>query len=678
MSPSQNAVELCALLVNETYGELASRIFTILLRRGRLPVSALSQHTRLTPRQLRHGLAVLVQQNLVYHNSDKDTGLTHYEANHDAAYALVRSGKIMEFVQDKYGPLARDVVHNLLLLGHTQISDLEEAYESKGKDKVNGSGSDRPAVNGMNGHAKSNAVSAGQLHTVLFRLFEAGLIERVIADMFRSPSDTYNQLEKDIMRDSYGGSAKGPKQKDELKSRIRDKLQDMRANGRDWKPNGKKRPLNGEHMNGATKRRRLSHGSGAVNGDPVHEDDGFRLDPNLVLRINYEKCTVILRNQQLVEMARIRIGKTTSQVYEELLSMLEAKIPRCRPDPMIDNPQAEDEVDGPSVSTIEVAAALSRSIRVGEGIGRASDDNTEPATSGQSQSSKKRRASEMEADTKGNLGKDEDASDKRSGVTENGKVPGADHDSDGHSDDPFADSPPSKAKRPKVTFQDKPPKSISADDKDNRMMQVKNHLMLLAGDDCHFIKKCGIRGLGEWCVDFESLVKKMQEIELDQLLLENFGELGHRLARMMRKLGKLDEKQLPNLALVKQRDMRTKLAEMQMAGVVDIQEVPKDSSRGNNARTLFLWYFDPDQVSMALLDRIYKSMSRMLQRLEIERRKAHTILELTERSDLRDQSPEDYLTGAQLNELQAIQRKEEQLLGQIGRLDQLVGVFRDY
>jgi DNA-directed RNA polymerase III subunit RPC3 len=209
------------------------------------------------------------------------------------------------------------------------------------------------------------------------------------------------------------------------------------------------------------------------------------------------------------------------------------------------------------------------------------------------------------------------------------------------------------------------------------MLQVKNHLLLLAGDDCHFLRKCGSRGLGEWTVDFEGMTQYLQEVEMDTMLLENFGKVGHRLARMMRKLGKLDEKQLPNLALVKQKDARTKLAEMQMAGVVDIQEVPRDSGR-TTSRTIFLWYFDVERVSTILLDSIYKNMSRCFQRLDIERRRVQDVLALTERTDLLDEKPEKYMDQEQLNTLHEIEDKEESILGHIGRLDELVAIFRDY
>jgi DNA-directed RNA polymerase III subunit RPC3 len=231
-------------------------------------------------------------------------------------------------------------------------------------------------------------------------------------------------------------------------------------------------------------------------------------------------------------------------------------------------------------------------------------------------------------------------------------------------------------KRPRVTFQDRSPNPAEPDERLNHVLQIKNHLMLLAADDCHFLRRCGNRGHGEWTVDFERLVDYLQQSELDFIILENFDVAGHRLARMMRKVGKVDEKQLSSIALMKQKDIRTKLAEMQMAGMVDIQEVPKDSNR-TNARTIFLWYFDAARVSSIILQNVYKTMSRCLQRLEIERRRSDDILSLSERSDVKD-NKEEILKEEHLNQLRVFHGKEDKLLGQLGRLDELVSIFRDY
>jgi DNA-directed RNA polymerase III subunit RPC3 len=225
---------------------------------------------------------VLVQENLVYHNFDEDTRTTNYEANPTAAYMLVRSGKIVEIVESRYGALGADVMGNLFLSGHSTVKQLVSGYESRLTEAEAEAKKDRDGhlTNGVNGQSKPHLNPVAQMHGILTELLETGLIEPLFESMFRSPTDTYNQIEKEILQRDFGGSTKGIKQKDELKAKIQARLQDLRYD-REWKPKGKKRPLNRNHatgLNGASKRRKLFNGGGAVNGDHYFEDDGVRLD----------------------------------------------------------------------------------------------------------------------------------------------------------------------------------------------------------------------------------------------------------------------------------------------------------------------------------------------------------------------------------------------------------------
>jgi DNA-directed RNA polymerase III subunit RPC3 len=116
------------------------------------------------------------------------------------------------------------------------------------------------------------------MHGMLTELLESGLIHPLFGDMFLSPTDTYDKVAKETLKEEYGGNIKGTKQKEELKEKIRERLYALRSE-RAWKSKGKKRALNGNHangVNGASKRRRLSNG--AVNGDHYFEDDGTKLD----------------------------------------------------------------------------------------------------------------------------------------------------------------------------------------------------------------------------------------------------------------------------------------------------------------------------------------------------------------------------------------------------------------
>jgi DNA-directed RNA polymerase III subunit RPC3 len=231
------------------------------------------------------------------------------------------------------------------------------------------------------------------------------------------------------------------------------------------------------------------------------------------------------------------------------------------------------------------------------------------------------------------------------------------------------------SKRQKVTFEDE--MADQEEEHQSRTVQLKNHLQILANDSCRFLTKVSPDGQGEWTVEFEHLSKYLRESELDKMILENYGPSGHRLVRMMRKVGKLEEKMIPNLGMMKQSEIRTKLAEMHMAGLVDIQEVARDAQH-TIARTIFLWYFDEERVTSIYLNRLYKCMTRCFQRLEVEKRGAKDVLTILQRQDVRGRDPEEFLEADSLNKLQTFQFTEDTLLAQIGRLDDLISIFQDY
>jgi DNA-directed RNA polymerase III subunit RPC3 len=224
----------------------------------------------------------------------------------------------MSFVEARHGTLARELVHNLLLLGHTKISDLLHAYEAQKEEQFRlvqlarqeaqrqeEEEAAQPEENGdlngvkelrANGHIPDPVTaSSGQMHTALARLFDAGLVERVVDSMFRSPADIQDELEKELARESSGG-VRTAKQKLEIANRLKHKIRDLRREGTEWRPHTRKRPFNGDHangMNGASKRRRLS--SGAANGESNYDDDGSYLD--VCLRTSLSNLIILLTSR---------------------------------------------------------------------------------------------------------------------------------------------------------------------------------------------------------------------------------------------------------------------------------------------------------------------------------------------------------------------------------------------
>jgi DNA-directed RNA polymerase III subunit RPC3 len=144
----------------------------------------------------------------------------------------------------------------------------------------------------------------------------------------------------------------------------------------------------------------------------------------------------------------------------------------------------------------------------------------------------------------------------------------------------------------------------------------------------------------------------------------------------MEQKGKLEEKHIQKFGFMKMKDIRTKLVELHKAGFAEIQEIPRESSQVA-AKTMFLWHFDLDRVKMIVLERIYKTISRCLQVLKTEKHEERDILAQAERTDIRGHEAE-FLPRERLERLQLIRNKEKKIFTQIGRLDELVAIFKDF
>ena len=553
------------------------RIFAVLLRRGRLPLVDLRRHTKLTPRQLRHGLVVLIQQNLLYHNTQPNTEnpdqpTTYYEANEDAAYFLLRSGRILQIIETRYGKDAKDVVQNLLLLGHAKVGDLVEAYKSKTK-LINGH------TNGtVNGDSEKTSIN---LDGILKRLLDDGFVEPLVKSMFKSPSDTNIEAEKEITKAAgaaaTAGASKAGKAADQLKHDVERNIEKARQQ-RSWKDGNLKR-YNNNIVPASEKRRKLANGRAAAPGPGVFEDDVV-LDRDIVVRVNYERCTVALRSDALAAAADSEFGPIPSQVYGSLLQILEDKIPKCRSK---EEDKDDDDMTGKSVTVSQLSNVLSSNINVSQGIGIVPSEwaKLKPGElPPQATNGKRKRGYESPEDSDGDVVAMDATADRQS-----------------------------------------------------RMSRVKDHLSLISIDRQDLLKRLSNDGLGEFTIHFKEAMAFLREVELDTYIAATFGKVGLRLSHVLRKFGKLDEKQIQKIALMKMGEVRKTLIRMQMAGFADIQEVPKDALRTPN-RMIFLWWFDTERICVQLLDNICKTICRCLEVLEAERYKARDIIALANRSDV--------------------------------------------
>ncbi|KAK7948385.1 RNA polymerase III subunit Rpc82 [Apiospora aurea] len=641
---TKNAAELCVLLIRELYGQLPSRIFEILLSTGRSTVQQLGRISSTGLRNVRHGLAVLVQQNLVYHYTDSDNSRTIYEANHYFAYNIVRNGKILDCTHRNYGEAARRIVHLVMASGHMRVGSIVDAYlKSHGKLANNVNGSSEQTNGHENGHdpfddaaEEESQISGYQVLDDIAHLVAIGILEPLSPKMLQSPEDIKSEVDKDLMK-AYPSGLRG-KQKGEHESRVVNTVREIRNRSQHLKMQLEPTYLYGS----GAKRRKLANGDRTHGFSAANDEDP--IEDGIILRVNYEKCLVELRNQRLCQFVDDNIGYTTAQ------------------------DDSIDPMNPPTVTTIEIFEYLKPSVDVFGGIGKPSADQINVTS-----------AEKVERNPPSGDGDGEEA-----GYGAQASIEEPDNDDDDvdmemanghhlngtHGGGVGEVSGQNGTINTKVSFADKGPT------KAERMQRMRQHLLLLAESGIHFVRHSGTRDQGEWTVDFEILIRQLRFLELDTIIEDTFGREGLRLIKILRAKGKIDDKTLPTMALMQKGDVHMKMVEMELAGFLDVQEVPRDNNRVA-ARTLFLWFFDEHRTLTRTLDNTYKAMVRHLQRLEVEGKKKKNILSIVERTDVQGMEQEK-LSGDAFNEYQQFLDIQSRLLGQVNKLDDLVSVLRDY
>lgn len=382
---------------------------------------------------------------------------------------------------------------------------------------------------------------------------------------------------------------------------------------------------------------------------------------------------MVERNDRLVRLAKSSIGTMTAIVYAKALQTIEPKVRHCREH--VTKPKTSEDLlnDRPNLKMLPQATTdalheiFAGDAALSEFIGRADKHRAKTA---QEDHPKKRRRKEAPL-TNGNTSMVEgqrSSDEYEESEDQAANISGVESDSNlDHGEEDFDPGGSKSRKRKKH--------AVTAELHTSPLQQ---HLLLLANQSCKFLHR--LPPIWEkpeaWSVDYNSLSKHLLITSIFEIANSRFGPLATRLLRILRQKGKLDEKTLTSLALINQKSTRAYLSEMNRAGFIELQEIPKDNNR-QPGRMIFLWFFDEERCRKRLLDETFKAMTRVLQRVNLEKEKSRYTVEKSERTDV--QGREDELLNKEekrvLNEWRA---KEERLLGELGRLDDLVAVLRDF
>ncbi|KAF2746722.1 DNA directed RNA polymeras-like protein III subunit Rpc82 [Sporormia fimetaria CBS 119925] len=648
--------ELCELLVEDVYGELAARVFSVLARHGRQTLSALNKASYLNSRQIKHGLVVLIQQHLVFHSAAVEPEPASYEIDWQQSYALIRYGRCLKQVEERYGAQAANVMSNLITLGHTRVKDLREAYfptrprDGDESDDEGINSSKKSAANGslfVNGHAETNGVapakvngvkrshpdeeeeeahpeeekvigSVAELDSVIYNLMLQGWIMKVEWNQYLGPTDLHAMAGSEAMG---AQPPEGTKAKQLLELGILSRKREIRN---EWttvpKPRTRKRTAADGDISRSNKRQRIGGSDWAPRGDEV-----IVLDDNLAIRVNPEKVTVALRTDTLVRIVRQLIGSVPAKVYETMLRQIETHTSRCYdewadPTPVDPSVESNQEIEsGELVSAREVAKNIDPNIDLFEGL----DPHAIILLTSSYSSS-----TSSEVDAKGVID---------------------------------------------------PPINPFTLDLEAKTRIVDRHIQRLADHPFHFATWHSRAGYSQWHIRWQDLIPSLIQHEIETTVSAgnaSYQKFGVKLLRALKKKGKLDERSMGIVLMMPANEIRSVVNGLTVRGFVQTQEIPRVERR-EAKHSLHLIWFDTQRAREKLLQETYKGMVRALQRLQFEREKVKVLLEKAERSDVVGQE-ERWLGKGELEALRLWKGVERKLLLQVMRMDEVVGVLRDF
>jgi hypothetical protein len=164
-----------------------------------------------------------------------------------------------------------------------------------------------------------------------------------------------------------------------------------------------------------------------------------------------------------------------------------------------------------------------------------------------------------------------------------------------------------------------------------RVGKIEQHLAILCADQREFVVRES--GSSNWRVPFQSLTQKLIQVEVENTITARLGKLPAGVARILNANGVLDVKQIAQLAIVKADQVQMAITPLLHAGYISAQELPRDNSR-TVERSIWAYTFNAVHARARLLDDTFKSMARLLQRLDHERARRRTVLDKAARTDV--------------------------------------------
>ncbi|CEG78332.1 hypothetical protein RMATCC62417_12960 [Rhizopus microsporus] len=204
---------------------------------------------------------------------------------------------------------------------------------------------------------------------------------------------------------------------------------------------------------------------------------------------------------------------------------------------------------------------------------------------------------------------------------------------------------------------------------------IEGYVRLLVADQVGFLTPMDECGTGYYAVNFKKLRSNMKKRLLESYVTERYGKDCCRLVRILLDKDKLTETQLQRISMIPLRDIRRKLEALFIAGIVEIQEIPRFYDKAAN-HSFHLWYVPLEKCYDNLIHDIYRTITNLQQRKTEELQKRDWLLGKLSRSDVA--SNIDLLNEIDKAEVGNMNKVMERIEIAKARLDEMIMVLRDF
>eukprot|EP01134_Creolimax_fragrantissima_P007895 CFRG7895T1 len=120
-------------------------------------------------------------------------------------------------------------------------------------------------------------------------------------------------------------------------------------------------------------------------------------------------------------------------------------------------------------------------------------------------------------------------------------------------------------------------------------------------------------GVSQYIINFTLALEVLQNATIESLMRDRFGTHCERVYRLMREKGKLEQKQIAELAMIDFKDARAQTHKLLTAGILQIQEVPRTAVRATS-QTIFLLSHERTRAETAVVSLLMKAIKNLIVR----------------------------------------------------------------